>query len=278
MTGRRIDRRSPLPYYAQLKRLLAERLDTEITAGDRLPGEVALCDAYGVSRTVVRQALDELEAEGRVVRRKGQGTFAAARKTDETLFQSLTGLYEDVTARGDELRSDVRELAVIPAPAEVATELNLTEGTPVVCLERLRRVGGEPWVLARTYLPTDIAPGILDEDFDRQSLYGLLEDKYGVELDHGRRLVEAVPASAALAEALGLLPRDPVLLLRSTAWDVTGRPVEYFAAYHRGDRSRFQVHLRRHRPRPNAVPGMLVHDDRAYPAAADPAAEHATRD
>lgn len=261
MSEGRIDRRSPLPYYAQLKRLLTERLDAEIPAGARLPGEIALCDAYGVSRTVVRQALDELESEGRIVRRKGQGTFAAARKIDETLFQSLTGLYEDVTARGEELRSEVRELAVTPATGEVAAELGLAEGAPVVFLERLRFVGDEPWVLARTYLPADVAPGLVDEDFSRRSLYGLLEDKYGVELDHGRRLVEAVPAPAALARALGLRPRDPVLLLRSTAWDVSGRPVEYFAAYHRGDRSRFQVHLRRRRERANAVPGMIVHND-----------------
>lgn len=262
MSQGRIDRRSPLPYYAQLKRLLVERLDGEIEPGARLPGEIALCDTYGVSRTVVRQTLDELEAEGRIVRRKGQGTFAATGKTDETLFQSLTGLYEDVTARGEHLRSEVRELGRTPAPGDVAAELGLAEGTPVVCLERLRFVGDEPWVLARTYLPEDVAPGILDVDFTHRSLYALLEDRYGVELDHGRRLVEAVPASPAIAHALGLRSRAPVLLLRSTAWDTAGRPVEYFSAYHRGDRSRFQVHLRRRRDRVNPVPGMLVHDDR----------------
>jgi GntR family transcriptional regulator len=266
MAEGRIDRRSPLPYYAQLKQLLIQRLDTEIEAGARLPGEMALCDEYGVSRTVVRQALDELEEDGRIVRRKGQGTFAAARKTDETLFQSLTGLYEDVTARGDELRSRVLALDAVPAPADVAAALELAEADQVIYLERLRYVGGEPWVLARTYLPIDVAPGILSEDFSRQSLYGLLEDKYGVELDHGRRLVEAIPATAPLAEALGVRPRDPVLLLRSTAWDVTGRPVEYFVAYHRGDRSRFQVSLRRRRERQSTVPNMIVHDDPPVPS------------
>ncbi|GAA4065330.1 GntR family transcriptional regulator [Actinomadura miaoliensis] len=262
MLGGRIDRRSPLPYYAQLKQLLVERLETEIEPGSRLPGEMTLCEEYGVSRTVVRQALDELEADGRIVRRKGQGTFAAARKTDEALFQSLTGLYEDVQARGEVLRSRVLAFAPIPAPAEVAAALELDEGDPVIHLERLRYVGGEPWVLTRTYLPADIAPGLLEEDFTEQSLYGVLEGRYGVELDHGRRFVEAVPASSAVAEALGLRPRDPVLLLHSTAWDVTGRPVEFFVAYHRGDRSRFQVSLRRHRERQGAVPNMLVHDDR----------------
>lgn len=258
MIGGRIDRRSALPYYAQLKRLLVDRLETEIAAGSRLPGEMALCDEYGVSRTVVRQALDELEAEGRIVRRKGQGTFAAARKTDEALFQSLTGLYEDVQARGEVLRSRVLAFGLIPAPADVAAALEVAEGDDVIHLERLRFVGGEPWAFTSTYLQSDIAPGILDEDFSEQSLYGMLEGRYGVELNHGRRLVEAVPASPAIAEALGLRPRDPVLLLHSTAWDVTGRPVEYFVAYHRGDRSRFQVNLRRHRAGESALPNMIV--------------------
>jgi GntR family transcriptional regulator len=262
MGGGRIDRRSPLPYYAQLKQLLMKRLESEIGAGERMPGEMALCEQYGVSRTVVRQALDELEAEGRVVRRKGQGTFAAARKTDERLFQSLTGLFEDVRARGEVLRSRVLAFSVIAAPAEVADALELSEGDDVVHLERLRFVSGEPWVLTRTYLPVDVAPGLLDEDFSEQSLYGVLEGKYGVELDHGRRLVEAVPAAPAIAEALGLQPHDPVLLLHSTAWDTGGRPVEFFVAYHRGDRSRFQVNLRRHRTREAGAPNMLLRDDR----------------
>jgi GntR family transcriptional regulator len=261
VAGDRIDRDSPLPYYAQLKQLLEEQLDKHWEAGTRLPGEVQLCEQYAVSRTVVRQALDELEAEGRVIRRKGQGTFAAARKVDETLFQSLTGLHEDVEARGGSLRSKVLQQELIPAPAGVAAELGLSEGEPVVVLERLRYANGEPWVLARTYLPPAIAPGILDEDLTEQSLYRLLEDRYGIELDNGTRLLEAVPATQSIAEALRLDPGDPVLLLHSTAWDVLGRPVEHFLAYHRGDRSRFQVRLRRRRTAAVPVPGMLVTED-----------------
>jgi GntR family transcriptional regulator len=257
MRNSRIDRDSPLPLYAQLKQLLDERLDDHWTAGMRLPGEIALCEEYAVSRTVVRQALDELESEGRVIRRKGLGTFAAARKVDEALFQSFTGLHEDVLARGGTLRSTVLQQKLVPAPGEVAAALDLAKGEPVICLERLRYANGEPWVLVRTYVPHAVAPGLLDDDLTEQSLYALLEDKYGVQLNHGIRLLEAVPASAVVAEALQLRPRDPVLLLHSTAWDMLGRPVEYFIAYHRGDRSRFQVWLRRGRR--GAGPGMLMH-------------------
>jgi GntR family transcriptional regulator len=259
-TGR-IDRSSALPFYAQLKELLLPQLGSVWKVGERLPGEVTLCEQYGVSRTVVRQALDELEGEGRVVRRKGQGTFVAARKVDESLFQSMTGLYEDVAARGSVLVSEVRRLEFAPATTDAARELEVTEGSPLLHLERLRYVNDEPWALTTTWLPHQAAPGLLDEDLTRQSLYALLEDKYGVSLDHGRRLVEAVPAAPSVAEALGVDTHDPVLLLRSTAWNQEGRPVEYFTAYHRADRSRFQVHVRRRRSRSGALPAMLVSDD-----------------
>ncbi len=45
-------------------------------AGERMPTERALADRFGVSRTVLRSALDRLEGEGRVARRVGRGTFA----------------------------------------------------------------------------------------------------------------------------------------------------------------------------------------------------------
>ena len=59
--------------------------------------------------------------------------------------------------------------------------------------------------------------------------------------------VEAAVASTALAKSLAIAPGDPVLVLRSTSY-ADERPVEMFVAYHRGDRSRFEVTLNRTRP------------------------------
>ena len=53
-----------------------------------------------MSRTVVRQALSELETEGVIERVKGAAPSSPSSKTAEHLVQTLTGLYEDVAARG----------------------------------------------------------------------------------------------------------------------------------------------------------------------------------
>jgi GntR family transcriptional regulator len=243
-----IDRASPLPFYHQLKQILLDEIERRgLSPGDRLPGDHELCQRYDISRTVARQALAELDAEGVVERVKGRGTFVAQRKTAEGLVQSLTGLYEDVAARGGRLHSEVRRLEAVPADKHIASELQLEPGQRVITIERLRFVDGEPWVLAITHLPEDAAPGILEDDLSDQSLYALLENKYGVRLVRGRRSVEATSAGAALSRSLGIRRGAPVLTLRSVSYGEDGRPVESFVAFHRGDRSRFEVELLRHR-------------------------------
>lgn len=257
----RIDRASPMPYYHQLKQILIEDIARrELKPGDRLPGDFDLCEAYGVSRTVVRQTLAELEYEGVIERVKGRGTFVALRKTPEGLVQHLTGLYEDVASRGGHLRSDVRRLEVVPADGQIAEQLQLPASEPVIVIERLRYVDEVPWVLAVTHVPQAIAPGLVHEDLTEQSLYHVLEDKYGVRLARGRRSVEAAVASASLARSLGIGSGAPVLVLRSVGVDDQARPVESFVAFHRGDRSRFEVELARDRSAGAAQPLMVVTD------------------
>ena len=241
-----IDRESPLPYYHQLKQLLVADIAARgLKPGDRLPGDHELCDLYDVSRTVVRQALTELEYEGVVTRVKGRGTFVAGTKTPEGLVQSLTGLFEDVRARGGHLRSEVRRREVVPADDQVASDLEIPVGTPVVEIERLRFVDGEPWALNVTQLPMAVGEPFLSEDLTQTSLYELLEQKYGVRITTGRRSVEAAVASKDVAAALRIPAGAAVLVLRSVSRGEAGTPVERFVAFHRGDKSRFEVELER---------------------------------
>ena len=71
----------------------------QVEAGDP-PGEPELCLMFDVSRTVIRQALGEMEHEGLIVRTKGKGTFVAQPKIMENLAQKLTGFYQDMADRG----------------------------------------------------------------------------------------------------------------------------------------------------------------------------------
>lgn len=62
----------------QLRSFILERMDSgRWRPGHRLPTERELAGDFSMSRGIVRQVLAELEADGRVIRHVGRGTFAA---------------------------------------------------------------------------------------------------------------------------------------------------------------------------------------------------------
>src|SRR5262245_50130005 len=123
-----IDKGSPVPFYYQLRQLLERAVaNGRLAPGEQLPTEASLCERYDVSRTVVRQALSDLERTGLVTRLKGKGTFVAEAKVSEFVAQSLTSLHEDLTARGERLETTVLRLEVEPVSPHVAAMLELPE-------------------------------------------------------------------------------------------------------------------------------------------------------
>ena len=239
-----IRRDSPIPYYFQLEGFLKEEIESgRWNPGQQIPSEAEFCEAFGVSRTVVRQALNELVNEGLLYRRRGKGSFVARPKIAESLVQNLTGFYEDMVAKGLTPITQVLEQKLIPASKKVAGMLSLKEGDQVIKMDRLRSINNEPILIVTTFMPYQICPALLEEDLTKRSLYAVLEDRYKLEIARGRRTLEAISASEEDAKLLGIEEGDPLVLLKSVSYLKDGRPIEYFEAKHRGDRSRFEVEL-----------------------------------
>lgn len=246
----KIERHSPVPYYAQILTNLQETIESDAwPAGTRLPGEPVLCELFDVSRTVIRQALRELEYRGLIVRRKGVGTFVAEPKIVESLVQKLTGFYQDMVERGYTPVTQVLKQRVVPASPKIASSLEIEPGTDVIEMERLRSVNGEPIVLVTTEIPYRLCPEVATADFSNQSLYEFLAQRYGLEIARGRRILEAVQSNERESELLKIPVGKPLMLLDSVSYLQDGTPIEHYHAVHRGDRSRFEVDLVRIRQR-----------------------------
>jgi len=239
-----IDRSSPVPLYYQLREYLAQLIrNGEWPPDTQVPTEQELCEMTKLSRSVVRQALQDLVHDQLLVRYRAKGTFVARPKVHERLVQTLTGFYEDTVARGQVPQTRVLQFDVIPASSLIARELGIAPGTPVIHLNRLRSIDGEPILLVVTYIPHYMCPGLIEEDMTSQSLYRVLEERYGLAIVRGRRTLGAVAATNEEAGLLQIEPGDPLLLLRSTSYLEDGRALEYFVARHRADRAEFEVEL-----------------------------------
>lgn len=239
-----LDGRSPVPLYYQLKEILRQEIESGTWQPDQqIPTEADLCRQYGVSRATVRQALAVLVSEGVLYRRQGRGTFVSPAKVEQNLlgFYSFT---REMVERGWAPSSRVLSADVVKARTGTARLLGIQPGAPVVRLVRLRLVRDEPLILETTYLPSDLCPGLENEDLERQLLYDVLTKKYGLKLTGAKKYVEPVLVDQYEAQILGVKRGSPALLLERVTY-ADQRPVALCKWVVRGDRCRHYIDLDR---------------------------------
>jgi GntR family transcriptional regulator len=150
-----VDRRSPMPAWAQVERDLRSVMDQGVEAGLQLPTEKDLATMYGVSRITVRQALAALADLGYVERRQGMGTFVADRPR---LVQHDVGLMtpwrDRFRAAGEKAVSvHLTDATIEEEPYELVRELTPAERTGArLHLKRLHLVNGRPIGLTDSWL------------------------------------------------------------------------------------------------------------------------------
>jgi len=233
------------PYYLQIADILRAGIgDGKWEPGQLIPSEASLCEMFAVSRTAIRQALGQLVTEGLLHKEKGRGTFVA-RPHVAIAVQELRGLFDEMTAAGRPVTTEVLRQEVTTAPVTMAAALNVPVGTSVVCVERLRRVAAEPLVHATTYLPWPRFADLIGADLTTSGLYAALDDMYAVQPQGGLRRLEGLSATPAQARLLGIRPRDAVLRVIASNVDGAGVTFEAFEAYYRGDRAVFEAVVRR---------------------------------
>ena len=235
-----VDRESKVPLYHQLKEWIIRQIESgELDPGTQIPSEMALCDSLGMSRTTVREALNQLVAEGWLYRIRGIGTFVQDSKVEPRMVQRLASFAEDMQQQHIPYSSKLLSCEIIPASLSVAAALQIVPGADVVHLERLGYTQGEPLVLADTYISHKLCRNITTKDLTDRSLYDVLEESYGLVVVKARRTLQPALATPHEAECLHISPGDPIHLMKSVSYLSSGQPVELSRLRFRGDRSRF---------------------------------------
>ncbi|MFS0868179.1 GntR family transcriptional regulator [Microbacterium sp. 179-B 1A2 NHS] len=244
-TNSALDRESDLPLWQQLAKLLRDEIAQGMLRPDQaLPSESELIDRYGVSRTVVREALADLVRGGLIYKVRARGSFVAPQRPELKFVGSVTGSSDDLAPTGRHISTRVLEFETRTATPDEAVQLKIAEGAPVVRLRRLRSVDDTPWLLVDTVLPLDRFPTLAPGQLENTSLYALLRRRFGVEPSGADRWISAVIPDSADADLLQLDPGRPVLAIESVAWDADGSPFELYHALHRSEDSRFYVGIR----------------------------------
>ncbi|MGY6019276.1 GntR family transcriptional regulator [Streptomyces spinosirectus] len=224
----------PEPKYWHLKTVLSEALDSEFSVGEILPNERDLAARFGVARATLRQALEQLELEGRLQRRRGVGTTVAPPRVGVavgTEQHAWPGAADDVWQAVDSAQA--------AAPAAVAAALEIAPDEAVHTVRRSRTSHGQAVAAELLYIPASSVPDLsaIDAPSGPARARAVLRELQRLELERQDSSVELGSARADDAKELDRLPGAPVLVV-TTRFLAEGRTAALSVATYRADTCR----------------------------------------
>ncbi|MEY9876544.1 DNA-binding GntR family transcriptional regulator [Streptacidiphilus sp. MAP12-33] len=192
----------PEPKYWQLRTVLVRTIEQEFHTGEILPNERDLAARFGVARATLRQALDQLELEGRLVRRRGIGTLIAAPRM---------GIPVAEASGRDTWR--IVDCGTGPASANVAKALGLETGVEVHSVRRVRMMAGTAVGTETLFVPVEIMPHVPGFLAESSRARAMLKQFQALPIEGESRAVELGVAEEEQARLLERPPGIPVLVL-----------------------------------------------------------------
>jgi GntR family transcriptional regulator len=235
----RLDQMSGIPLYVQVREKLRSELG-QMEPGEPIPTEAELEKKFRVSRITVRRALEDLVAEGLLVRQQGRGTFVQRPKLTHELGL-ITSWTDQLRRLGFSPKTSHRKVQLEIPLAHVAEALCLPGGEQVIRLQRVRLASREPISYMINYLPTRLLPGFAERKFQQESLYEVLDQEYGLVPAVAVDTVGTRPASEEEMDALRIDRNAPVLSVRRVSYLADGTPLELTIVASRGDRYQYQA-------------------------------------
>ncbi len=240
ITNEPLDLASATPLYQQLEDRIVRLITTGALGTETpLPAETELAEKLHLSRATVRRCFADLVEQGRVVRRRGRGTFVAPPSAAHG-GPSLN-FSQRMIAAG--LRPSSRTLSFNREQAEmdIARKLGVDVGEPLFHVERLRLADGRPMTLDNVRVLEAVCPHLAEADLAHQSLYALIAQSTGTMPARAEEHFEAVGLSKQQAVLFDLAVGTPAFRITRVTYDVNERPFEVTVTLAPGDRNSYEL-------------------------------------
>lgn len=199
--------------------------------------ERGLAEYFGVSRTTVRKALDDLAMEGYLFQNDKN---LERQKVFEINMLKMSSFSEEVKKEDDiQLKIKVLSNQIIKMPAELRTFFGSNE--QLIKIIRQRLLGETPLVYEITYLPSEKFEGLEKVNLNNISLYQFLKDHYHFIPSHGREEIAYEAATEDKIKYLQVPEGTPIYKVSSYSFDVNFQPFEHTDQYLVGNRFRYHL-------------------------------------
>jgi len=180
--------------------------------------------------------------KGYLYRKSGKGTFIRRLQIEETLGP-LWSFYEEMKVLGLEPTTDLLAIEVQKANRFIAQKLQLTESEPIYWIKKLLRANDEPVAIFDSYWLFEIGQGLAQHNLAASNLFAIVENKLGVNLGEAEATIEAGAANPEESRMLGILEKDPILIMQKTVYSTDGRPIYFSRLAYRGDRYKYRTRM-----------------------------------
>lgn len=235
---------SPEPaLYIWVRNQLAEDIDRGVLKpNDSLPSERNLSERFNVSRMTARQALIQLEKEGRAYTNGKRSRFVSEPIVNYDLSKTIS-FFASGTDGNSELSISVISYQTILANDDQCSRLNLPAESEIHCYSRLCRLGDRPAFIEEEYVSATRFPGLWEHNI-AQPVSLLFERVYGIRSVRDQIVIMQSHFSPAISETLELKEPSTGILLEQTVFDETDKPISFGCQYWRGDVARFSADIR----------------------------------
>ncbi|MDX6152626.1 GntR family transcriptional regulator [Marinococcus sp. PL1-022] len=233
------------PLYIQVKNDLKGKIEEgHWVPGDKITSELDLCEQYQVSRTTVRDAINELVWEKFLIRKRARGTFVLdykERSVDKDYYTYIKSYTYELNELGQTAKTYQVSLQKIKATEKLADKLNIRVGDEVVELIRVRGSENRHPAYFKTYWQYKEEFSLNPEDY-YGSFYELLNEKW-IVLENIQEYLEAIIPDEEVTGALNISQETPVLKRVRQARNENYTFIEYTECFYVGEDYRYYIEL-----------------------------------
>lgn len=236
------DRMGDTPLYAQLKQRLLQLIASQaLDTTTPLPKELEIAERLNLSRSTVRRCFQDLVREGRVVRKRGQGTFVKPQVAAPGIDLALN-FSARMREAGRVPASRILSFQAVKAAKGIAVGLQVPEGTPVWEIRRLRLADDKPMELNNVYVPVSLCPKLSRKALEK-SLYAYIAEQTGILPASFDAVYESINLDRREAQLLGQNTGKAALRIIRSTYDNEGKPFEVGMLISCDGQAKIHIHI-----------------------------------
>ncbi len=201
----------------------------------RIPCEKDLCDLWDVSRSTLRQAVDELVENGILYRVMNKGVYVAEPRYPRDMA-GVDAMVRDLIDQGHIVSKQIISMEEIEATKQIARKLRVMLGTKVYEIIKCRKVDGVPCTIETTYINAERYRGFTDYYNEDATMDPVFENYYNTIQTSGTEHINVTYATQAEAEVLGIESGEPLFYASGVALDQNGETVMFYKQLIRSDK------------------------------------------